>query len=70
MNLANGLSFFFFFFNLLKEMSFPFADFCNSFLSFSLISSLIFMISFLLLTLGFFISSFSCCFSWEVRSFI
>ena len=34
-----------------------------SFVSFALISALIFKISFLLLTLGFFISSFSSCFS-------
>jgi len=38
-----------------------------SFVSFAFISALIFKISFLLLTLGFFISSFSSCFRCRVR---
>ena len=41
-----------------------------SFVSFTFISALIFKISFLLLTLGFFISSFSSCFRCRVRLFI
>ena len=41
-----------------------------SFISFSFISALIFKISFLLLTLGFFISSFFSCFRCRVRFFI
>ena len=39
-----------------------------SFVSFAFISALIFKISLLLLTLGFFISSFSCCFRCSVQS--
>ena len=41
-----------------------------SFVSFGFISALIFKISFLLLTLGFFISSISSCFRCRVRLFI
>ena len=41
-----------------------------SFVSFAFISALIFKISFLLLILGFFISSFSSCFRCRVRLFI
>ena len=41
-----------------------------SFISFAFISALIFKISFLLLTLRFFISSFSSCFRCRVRLFI
>ena len=41
-----------------------------SFVSFAFISALIFKISFLLLTLGFFISSFSSCLRCRVRLFI
>ena len=41
-----------------------------TFISFSLISALIFIMSFLLLTLGFIISSFSSCFRCKVRLFI
>ena len=41
-----------------------------SFVSFAFISALSFKISFLLLTLGFFISSFSSCFRCRVRLFI
>ena len=41
-----------------------------SFVSFSLTSAMIFMISFLLLTLGFFFSSFSTCFQCKVRLFL
>ena len=41
-----------------------------SFVSFGFISALIFKISFLLLNLGFFISSFSSCFGSRVRLFI
>jgi len=41
-----------------------------SFVSFTFVSALIFKISFLLLTLGFFISSFSSCFRGRVRLFI
>ena len=55
MSLANGLSIY-----LLKEpILLIFA--VVSFVSSSFISALIFMISFLLLTVGFFISSFSSC---------
>ena len=41
-----------------------------SFVSFAFISALIFMISYLLLTLGCFVSSFSSCFRCRVRLFI
>ena len=41
-----------------------------SFVSFEIFSALIFMISFLLLTLGCFVSSFSSCFRCRVRLFI
>ena len=40
-----------------------------SFVYFSFVSDLIFMISFLLLTLGIFVSSVSSCFEWKVRLF-
>ena len=47
-------------FYLLKEPDFSFVDlFCSPFVSLSFISALIFIIYFLLLTLGFFISSYS-----------
>ena len=60
-----------FLFYLLKEPAFRFVDFAIvAFVSFSLISALVFMISFLLLILGFFISSFSSCFRCKVRLFI
>ena len=41
-----------------------------SYVSFAFISALVFKISFLLLTLGFFISSFSSCFRYRVMLFI
>ena len=48
-----------------SQTLFSFADFCYSLLCFFFIfSALVFMIAFLLLTLGFFISSFSCCFRY------
>ena len=60
MNLANGLSISFI---LSKNQLLALLIFATvSFVSFSFISALIFMISFLLLTQGFFISSFSSCF--------
>ena len=68
MSLANGLSVLFIFSKnqLLVLLIFAIV----SFISFSFISNLIFMISFLLLTLGFFCSSFSNCFRCKVRLFI
>ena len=55
---------------LLKEAAFSFVDFCCSLLFlFSFISALILMISSLLLTLEFFVSSFSSCFRCKVRLF-
>ena len=68
MSLANGLSILFIFSKnqLLALLIFAMV----SFVSFSFISHLIFVISFLLLTLGFFISSFSSCFMCRVRLFI
>ena len=55
MRLANDLSIY-----LLKELVLALLSFAMvSFVSFTFISSLIFMISFVQLTLGFFISSFS-----------
>ena len=67
MNLANGLSILFIFSNnqVLALLIFAMV----SFVSFAFISALIFMIYFLLLTLGFFIS-FCSCFRCRVRSFI
>ena len=48
-----------------NQTLFSFADFCYSLLYlFFIVSALVFMIAFLLLTLGFFISSFSCCFKY------
>ena len=68
MSLANGLSILFI---LSKNQLFGFVNFCYvSFVSFAFISAPIFKISFLLLTLGFFISSFSNCFRCRVRLFI
>ena len=52
---------------LLKEPAFSFIDLCYCFLCFYFISTLIFMISFLLLTLGFVCSSFSSSFRCKVR---
>ena len=68
MTLVNGLPIFFIFSKnqLLALLIFAMV----SFVSFSFISALIFMIYFLLLTLGFFISSFSSCFRYRVRLFI
>ena len=55
----------------LKEPAFGFVDFCYGlFCFFCIYSALIFKISFLLLTLRFFISSFSSCFRCRVRLFI
>ena len=68
MNLANGLSILFIFSQNQLLVLLIFA--IISFISFSFISDLIFMISFLLLTLGFFCSSFSNCFRCKVRLFI
>ena len=68
MNLANGLSILFI---LSKNQLLPLLIFAMvSFVSFAFISALIFKIYFLLLTLGFFISSFSSCFRYRVRLFI
>ena len=68
MSLANGLPIFFYPFKnqLLVLLTFAMV----SFVSFAFISALIFKISFLLLTLGFFIYSFSSCFRFRVRLFI
>ena len=68
MSLANGLSLLFIFSKnqLLALLIFAMV----SFVSFAFISAQIFKISFLLLTLGFFISFFSSCFRCEVRLFI
>ena len=67
MSLANGLSILFIF---LKNQFLVLLIFAMvSFVPLSFISALIFMISFLLLTLGFFISSFSSCFRCRVRLF-
>src|SRR5574340_396687 len=68
MSLANGLSILFI---LSKNQLLVLLIFAMvSFVSFAFISALIFKISFLLLTLGFFISSFSSCFRCRVRLFI
>ena len=68
MSLANGLSILFF---LSKNQLLALLIFAMvSFVSFAFISALIFKIYFLLLTLGFFISSFSSCFRCRVRLFI
>ena len=68
MSLANGLPILFILSKnqLLALLIFPII----SFVSFAFISALIFKIYFLLLTLGFFISSFSSCFRCRVRLFI
>ena len=69
MSLANGLSILFI---LSKNQLLALLIFAMvSFISFAFISALIFKISFLLLTLGFFISSFASCFMclsklWEM----
>ena len=69
MSLANGLSILFIFSKNQLLVAFIFA--IVSFISLSFISDLIFMISFLLLTLGIFCcSSFSSCFRCEVMLFI
>ena len=68
MNLANGLSILFIF---PKNQLLALSIFVMvSFVSFAFISALIFKIYFLLVTLGFFISSFSSCFRCRVRLFI
>jgi len=67
MSLANGLSILFI---LSKNQLLALLIFAMvSFVSFAFISALIFKIYFLLLTLGFFISSFSSCFRCRVRLF-
>ena len=67
-SLANGLSILFI---LSKNQLLALLIFAMvSFVSFAFISALIFKIYFLLLTLGFFISSFSSCFRCRVRLFI
>ena len=68
MSLASGLSILFI---LSKNQLLALSIFAMvSFVSFAFISALIFYISFLLLTLWFFISSFSSCFRCRVRLFI
>ena len=67
MSQANGLSILFIFSKNQLSLLLIFA--IVSFVSFSFIFAQIFMISFLLLTLGFF-TSFSSFFRWKVRSFI
>ena len=67
MSLAKGLSILFIFSENKLLDSLIFAIF---FVSISFISALIFMISFLLLTLGFVCSSFSSSFRYKVRLFI
>ena len=65
MSLANGLSISFI---LSKNQLLALLTFAMVFfVSFAFLSFLIFKIYFLLLTLGFFISSFSCCFRCRVR---
>ena len=67
----NWTEWFVYFIYLLKEPAFSFLDFCYHLLfSFLFISVLIFMTSFLLLPLGFFISSFSSCFWCKARILI
>ena len=67
MSLANGLSILFI---LSKNQLLALLIFAKvSFVSFAFISALIFKVSFLLLTLGFYISFFSSCFSCRVRLF-
>ena len=61
MSLANGLSILLIFSKNQLLASLIFA--MDSFVSFAFISALTFQISFLLLTVGFFVSSFSSCFS-------
>ena len=68
MILANGLSISYIFSKNQLLALFNFA--MVSFVSFAVISTLIFVISFLLLTLGFLISSFSSCFRCKVWLFI
>ena len=65
MSLANSLSILFIFSKSQLLVLLIFA--IVSFVSFSFTSTLIFMISFLLLTLGFFFSSFSSCFRCKVQ---
>ena len=65
MSLANGLSILFIF-----SKNQPLALLIFAMVSFAFISALIFKIYFLLLTLGFFISSFSSCFRCRVRLLI
>ena len=68
MSLAHGFSIFYI---LSKNQLLALLIFAMvSFVSFAFISTLIFKISFLLLTLGFFISSFSSCFRCRVGLFI
>ena len=68
MNLANGLSILFI---LSKNQLLALLIFAMvSFVYFAFISALSFKISFLLLTLGFFISSFSSCFRCRIRLFL
>ena len=68
MSLANGLSILFI---LSKNQLLALLIFAMvSYVSFAFISALIFKISFLLLTLGFLISSFCSCFRCRVRLFI
>ena len=66
MSLANGLSILF---NFSKNQLLALLIFAMvSFVSFTFISALIFKISFLLLTLGFLVSSLSNCFRCSVQS--
>ena len=68
MSLANGLSISFI---LSKNQLLALLIFAMvSFVSFAFISALILKISFLILTLGFFISYFSSCFRFRVRLFV
>ena len=68
MSLDNGLSILFI---LSKNQLLALLFFAIvSFVSFAFISAQMLKISFLLLTLGFFVSPFSSCFSWSVRLFI
>ena len=68
MSLANGLSILFI---LSKNKLLALLNFAMvSFVSFACIAALIFKISFLLLTLEFFTSSFSSCFRYRVRLFV
>ena len=56
---------------LLEESAFSFVDFCYGLFAFAaFFLALVFVMSFLLVNLGFFISSFYSCFRCRVRLFV